>query len=145
MDDEKAFRVLEEAVQKAQLSLEKTKYFQPFLMILNDVGKIEVFENEIKNSTQSYAILEETLKECIKIGDVDVIVLAVDTEIPEKFVHDVSHGIRLHLEEKSQADKKISARFLYVPYELCQVPNEEIYIKLHTPIAVGFPAEYLCR
>ena len=142
-DDEKAFMVLEEAVQKAQLSLEKTKYFQPFLMILNSEGKIEVFENEVKDSTQSYTLLEETLKECIEMGDVDVMVLAVDTEIPENFVQDVPHGIRLHLEEKSQAGQKISARFLYVPYELCQVSNEERYVKLHAPIAVGFPAEYI--
>jgi hypothetical protein len=142
-DDEKAFRVLEEAVQKAQVSLEKTKYFQPFLMLLNSEGKIEVFENEVKDSTQSYTLLEETLKGSIKMGDIEVVVLAVDTEIPENFVQDVPHGIRLHLEEKSQVDKKISARFLYVPYELCQVPNEEMYVKLHAPIAVGFPAEYL--
>jgi len=142
-DDEKAFRVLEEAVQKAQVSLEKTKYFQPFLMLLNSEGKIEVFENEVKDSTQSYTLLEETLKGSIKMGDIEVMVLAVDTEIPENFVQDVPHGIRLHLEEKSQVDKKISARFLYVPYELCQVPNEEMYVKLHAPIAVGFPAEYL--
>ncbi len=142
-DDEKAFRVLEEAVKKAQESLEKTKHFQPFLMFLNDTGKIEVFENEIKDSTQSYTLLEESLRECIKMGDVDVMVLAVDTEIPENFVQDVPHGIRLHLEEKSQSAKKIAARFLYVPYELCQVPNEEMYVKLHAPIAVGFPAEYI--
>jgi len=144
-DDEKAFMLLEEAVNKAQLSLEKTKYFQPFLMLLNEAGKIEVFENELKDSMESYALLEETLKECIEMGDIEVMVLVVDTEIPEKFVEDIPHGIRLHLEEKSQAGKKISARFLYVPYELCQVPNEEMYVKLHTPIAVGFPAEYLIR
>ena len=144
-DDEKAFKVLEEAVHKAQASLEKTKYFQPFLMLLNDAGKIEIFENEITDSTKSYAMLEKILKEAIKMGDVDVMVLAVDTEIPENFVQDIPHGIRLHLEEKSQIDKKISARFLYVPYELCKVQNEEMYVKLHDPIAVGFPAEYIIK
>ena len=144
-DDEKAFKVLEEAVHKAQQSLEKTKYFQPFLMLLNDAGKIEVFENEITDSTKSYAMLEKILKESIKMGDVDVMVLAVDTEIPENFVKDIPHGIRLHLEEKSQIDEKISARFLYVPYELCKVENEEMYVKLHAPIAVGFPAEYIVK
>jgi peptide subunit release factor 1 (eRF1) len=144
-DDEKAFKVLEEAVHKAQESLEKTKHFQPFLMLLNDAGKIEVFENEITNSTKSYAMLEKILKESIKMGDVDVMVLAVDTVIPENFVEDIPHGIRLHLEEKSQIDEKISARFLYVPYELCKVENGEMYVKLHAPIAVGFPAEYIVK
>jgi len=141
-DDEKAFRVLEEAVEKAQASLEKTKYFQPFLMFLNNAGEIEVFENELQDATESYALLEETLRASVTMGDVEVLVLAVDTQIPENFVKDVPQGIRLHLEEKSQAGKKISARFLYVPYELRQVPGEAMYVKLHAPIAVGFPAEY---
>jgi hypothetical protein len=144
-DDEKAFKVLDEAVKKAQKSLEKTKHFQPFLMLLNDTGKIEVFENEITDSTKSYTMLENILKESIKMGDVDIMVLAVDTIIPDNFVKDIPHGIRLHLEEKSQIDEKISARFLYVPYELCKVENTEMYVKLHAPIAVGFPAEYIVK
>lgn len=142
-DDEKALRVLEGAVNKAQLSLEKTKYFQPFLMLLNNSGDIEVFENEIKDSSESYAKLEEIAKESVQMGDVDIMVLAVDTLIPENFVKDIPQGIRLHLEEKSQKDKKLSARFLYIPYELCQVKDGEMYVRLHTPITVGFPAEYI--
>ena len=142
-NDEKAFKVLEEAVQKAQESLEKTKDFQPFLMLLNDAGNIEVFENKIEDSSQSYNSLETILKESIKMGDIDVMVLAVDTVIPENFVEDIPNGIRLHLEEKSQIEKKIAARFLYVPYELYRVENGEMFVKLHTPIAVGFPAEYI--
>jgi hypothetical protein len=143
-EDEKAFNVLEQAVYKAQRSLEQTKSFQPFLMLLNDAGEIELFENEVEDSNESYTLLEETLKNRIKKGDVDIIVLAVDTLIPEKFVQDVPSGIRLHLEEKSQMEKKISARFLYVPYHLYRVGNEgEISVKLHAPIPVGFPAEYI--
>ena len=144
-NDEKAFKVLEEAVQKAQESLEKTKYFQPFLMLLNNAGEIEVFENEITDSFQSYTLLEKILKESIKMGDIDVMVLAVDTVIPENFAGDIPNSICLHLEEKSQIDKKIAARFLYVPYELCKVEEGEMYVKLHTPIAVGFPAEYITK
>jgi len=142
-DDEKALSILEAAVEKAQTSLEKTKHFQPFLMLLNDKGETEVFENEIKESAQSYAQLEKIVEEAVKMGDIEVMVLAVDTMIPENFVKDIPQGIRLHLEEKSQADKKISARFLYVPYELCQMKNEAMYVKLHAPIAVGFPAKYI--
>ena len=144
-NDEKAFKILEEAVHKAQASLEKTKHFQPFLMLLNDAAKIEVFENEIKDSAQSYKLLETILKESIKMGNVDIMVLAVDTVIPENFVKDIPNGIRLHLEERSQIDKKIAARFLYVPYELCRVEDGEMYVKLHAPIAVGFPAEYIVK
>jgi len=143
--DEKAFQLLEKAVYKAQESLEQTKHFQPFLMLLNDAGKIEVFENEIKDSTQSYELLEKTLKIRMNSADVDVMVLVVDTLIPDKFVKDVSIGIRLHLEEKSQIDNKIGARFLYVPYELCRVDDGELFVKLHAPIPVGFPAEYIIK
>ncbi len=142
-EDEKAFSVLEQAVYKAQKALELTKYFQPFLMLLNDAGEIELFENEVEDSNESYALLEEILKKRIKKGDVDVIVLVVDTRIPENFVKDVPSSIRLHLEEKSQIDKKVAARFLYVPYELCSVGDGKIFAKLHNPIPVGFPAEYI--
>ena len=143
--DEKAFLILEKAVYKAQESLEKTKHFQPFLMLLNDAGEIEIFENEVQDSTESYTLLEEILKERIKNTDIDVMVLVVDTLIPDKFVEDVSSGIRLHLEEKSQIDNKIGARFLYVPYELCKVGDGEMFVKLHAPIPVGFPSEYIIK
>jgi len=143
--DERAFKVLEKAVYKAQASLEKTKHFQPFILLLNDAGEIEVFENEIKDSTESYAALEEVLKERIKERDVDVLVLLVDTLIPDKFVQGVPTGIRVHLEERSQIETKIGARFLYVPYELCKVGEGELFVKLHAPIPVGFPAEYIVK
>ena len=141
--DERALQVLEKAVYRAQESLEATKHFQPFLMLLNDAGEIELFENEVEDSTESYTLLEKTLKERIKEGDVDVMVLLVDTLIPEKFVQNVPSGIRVHLEEKSQIGKKIGARFLYVPYELCKIGDGELFVKLHAPIPVGFPAEYI--
>ncbi len=145
--DERALQVLEKAVYHAQNLLEQTKHFQPFLMLLNDAGEIEVFENEIEDSIASYTALEETLKVRIHSNDIDIdiMVLVVDTLIPDKFVKDVSSGIRLHLEEKSQIYNKIGARFLYVPYELCKVADSELFVKLHTPIPVGFPAEYIVK
>lgn len=144
-DDERALKVLEKAVYRAQASLEETKYFQPFIMLLNDAGKIEVFENEIKDSTESYAALEEVLKKRIKKCDVDILVLLVDTMIPEKLAKDVPGGIRIHLEEKSQLKNKIGARFLYVPYELCKAGDGKLFVKLHAPIPVGFPAQYIIK
>ncbi|PTB88074.1 hypothetical protein C9925_00500 [cyanobacterium G8-9] len=142
-EDEKALQLLEKAVYKAQDSLATTKHFQPFLMIRTDVGNIEVYENQIENTSESYADLEVTLTKRLSKGDVDIMVLVVDTVIPDKFVEDISSGIRVHLEEKSQKDKKIGARFLYVPYELCRVGDGELFVKLHMPIPVGFPAEYI--
>ncbi len=142
-EDEKALKVLGKAIDKAQASLEQTKHFQPFLMLLTDDGEIEVYENKIKDSSESYGLLEETLRMRVEKEDVDVMVLVVDTIIPDKFAADVSSGIRVHLEEKSQKDKAIGARFLYVPYALCKVGDGNIFAKLHTPIPVGFPAEYI--
>ncbi len=143
-DDEKAFQILETAVYRAQDSMQKTKYFLPFLVLLNDAGEIEVFENDHDESTQGYVLLEETLRERLKEkSDVDVIALVIDTQIPENFVGDVPNGIRIHLEEKSQMHKKLGARYLYVPYELCKAADSEMFVKLHTPIPVGFPAEFL--
>ena len=114
-------------------------------MLLNDSAKIEIYENEVEDSHKSYSILENILRERVANGDVDVMVLAVDTLIPENFVQDVPSSIRLHLEEKSQIDKKIAGRFLYVPYELFQIGDGEMFVKLHNPISVGFPAEYIVR
>jgi len=141
--DVRAFTLLEQAVEKAQTSLANTKYFQPFLMLLTDDGKVEVYENEIKDSTQSYEDLEEQLKVRLTSKDIDIMILAVDTVIPEQLSQGISSGIRLHLEEKSQMHNKIGARFLYVPYALCQVGEGEMFVKLYAPIPVGFPAEYI--
>jgi len=142
-EDAKALQLLEKAVYKAQDSLEATKHFNPFLMLLTDADEIEVYENEIDNASESYALLETKLIQRIKENDVDIVVLVVDTVIPDKFVQDISSGIRIHLEEKSQKDKKIGARFLYVPYELCRVGDGEMFVRLDVPIPVGFPAEYI--
>lgn len=142
-EDAKALELLEKAVYKAQNALEKTTHFQPFLMLLTESHEVEVYENEVEDSIESYALLENLLTKRVKKGDIDIMILAVDTMIPEKFVDNISIGIRLHLEEKSQRDKKIGARYLYVPYELCQIKGEDMYVRLHHPIPVGFPAEYI--
>ena len=142
--DDKAMLVLEKAVYRAQALLEKTQKFTPFLMILDDDGSIDIVENEVEDSVESYALLGETLKIRITEGNVDVMVMVVDTLIPDNFVQDVPSSIRLHLEEKSQIDKGVAARFIYVPYTLHKV-EEKIFTKLHTPIPVGFPAEYIVK
>ena len=142
-EDAKALHLLEKAVYKAQDSLEATKHFQPFLMLLTDAGETEVYENEIEDSQESYAQLETIARQRIEKNDIDIMVLVVDTVIPDKFVQDIASGIRVHLEEKSQRDNKIGARFLYVPYALCRIGDGKMFVKLYTPIPVGFPSEYI--
>jgi hypothetical protein len=142
-EDNKALQLLEKAVYKAQTALEKTTCFQPFLLLLTDAGKEEIYENKIEDSTKSYTLLEEVLTKRLLQNDIDIMILVVDTIIPDKFAENVSVGIRMHLEEKSQKDKKIGARYLYVPYELCQSTQNSLFVRLHAPIPVGFPAEYI--
>ena len=142
-EDEIALGFIEKAVFKAQKTLVEFSAFRPFSMLLTDSGKIEIYENELDNIGDSYALLEEEIAQRIKKNDISILILAVDTEIPENFSKGIPMSIRIHLEEKSQIGKIIGARFLYVPYELCQTLSREKFVRLHAPIAVGFPSEYL--
>ncbi len=142
-NEDKAMLVLEKAIAKAQVSLEETKFFKPFMIILNSDGELEFFENELVDNTNSYEALEKKAKELICNVDMDVIVIAVDTAIPENFAKGTPQSIRLHVEEKCRIDKKIGARYIYVPYELYQLENEKLEVRLQNPIAIAFPAEYI--
>ncbi len=140
--DDKAMEILEKAIYYAQEQLEKRQKFQPFAMVLNENGNIDTIENSIKDSNECYESLGETVKGCIAKDNIEIMVMVVDTLIPDNFSKEVPNSIRVHLEERSQIDKKIAARFLYVPYTLHKV-EEKILTKLHIPIPVGFPAEYI--
>lgn len=141
--DEKAFYILEKAIYKAEKSLQKTKIIQPFLIVLTDSEEVEIYENKIENLEESYAQLEEVAKEQLKVKDIDVMVLVCETLLPRHISQNPSRSIRLHLEEKSQIDKKIGARFLYVPYEFVQTDEKMTSLHLNTPIPVGFPAVFI--
>jgi len=142
--DEKAFSLLEKAVDKAQISLQNTKSFQPFMMLLDDDdGEIIFYHHNIENSEKSYAQLEKDLEERMHKKDIDIVVLVMDTVMPKGLSSESSTAIRIHLEEKSQIKHKIGARFIYVPYTLNTVTKGKVYVTLYTPVAVGFPAEYI--
>ena len=142
-DDEKALQVLHKAVEIAQENLVEKKEFKPFLLLLNDTQEELLFKNEEIDSNKSYELLEVVAKEKIATNNIEVMVLVVDTIVPEKFSKDTPMGIRLHLEEKSQLHNKLGARFIYVPYELCKIGDGEMFVKLLDPIPVGLPAEYI--
>jgi len=143
-DDERAMLILEKAVMRAKAMLESTQGFRPFAMMLYEDGSIKSIENRVNDIENSYEQLRDSMKIRADEGGVDVLAIAIDTLIPERFAKDVPNGIRLHLEEKSQKDKKVSARYIYVPYQLVQEASSgDIYAQLHTPVPVGFPAEFL--
>ena len=141
--DEKAYRLLEASVNRAQSALETKKHFKPFLLLLNDKGVVEFFDNEEEDSAQSYILLEALLRVRIKENDVEVLVLAVETTMPERLTKDTGSAIRLHLEEKSQLENKIGARFIYVPYTLCTTGEDMLSVSLFSPVPVGLRAEYI--
>lgn len=140
--DEIVFSLLEKAVGRAELSLAESQSFKPFAMTLDSQFKVSVWENDIKDTHDNYTLLgEEILSDIVNI---DVLVMVVDTTMPEQFGDSSAHTIRLHLEERSLADQKLSARFIFVPYSLHRKSGyDEVYVKLGTPTPVSFPAEYL--
>jgi hypothetical protein len=143
-NDERAIMILEKAVIKAKKDLEINQNFRPFAMILHTDGRIKIIENKIKDIEESYELLRNSMEIRVREDDIDIIALVIDTLIPERFKKGVSTGIRLHIEEKSQKNLQVSARYIYVPYELCKsFKSDEVFIKLYTPIPVGFPAEFI--
>ena len=145
--EEKALLLLEKAVNKATLSIEKSLSFRPFLMMLDIDGTIKTVENRASTNEESYALLESSFKGRVHETNIDVALLATADMMPARYTKkEPIPAIRLHLEEKSQLDKKISARFIYVPYSLHRFKDsEEIFAQIGTPIPVGFPAEYLAK
>ncbi|MEA3492755.1 MAG: hypothetical protein U9R27_12770, partial [Campylobacterota bacterium] len=143
-NDEKALLLLEKAVERAKVSLEVTQKFRPFMMILNKDGAASTIENQVEDMQDSYDRLGDSLKDRVKSDDIDVLVLAVDAMMPSRFGKGSLHSIRLHIEEQSQLQKDISARFIYLPYRLYSIEGK-IVVELDTPVPVGFPAEYLLK
>jgi len=142
--DKKAFELLEKAIIKAQNGLKKGAAFNPFLFILTSEGVLKTIENKAIDPKESYALLEDSLKQRVLEGDIDILIIAVDATMPERYRTDMDDCIQLHLEERSQLDKKISARFIYVPYKLYrQSEDDEVSIQLGNPVPAGFPAQYL--
>jgi len=144
-NDEKALLLLEKAVMKAKISIEKNFSFRPFLMLLDTDGKIKTIENRAYTNEESYTLLEASFKGRVNEANIDIALLATGDMMPSRYTKEKPiPAIRLHIEEKSQLQKQISARFIYVPYSLHRFKgSEEVFAEIGTPIPVGFPAEYL--
>jgi hypothetical protein len=143
--DDRAIDMLEKAVAKAKLSIEKNLTFRPFLMTLNMEGVLKSIENREPSDEYSYARLEESIADRAIEDKLEFIILAMSDYMPERYSDGKpKKAIRLHFEERSQLSKVVSARYLYVPYTIHRVVDEEGYhVELGIPIPVGFPAEYL--
>ena len=144
-DEERAVMMLEKSVLYAKNLLEKEQKLKPFAMVLYQDGSIKTIHNRVSDPEESYALLQEGLKIRVKEGEVDIIVLLIDTMIPERFSKSgILDGIRIHIEEKSKENERVGARFIYVPYQLCKTSqSQEIFADLYPPVPMSFPAEFI--
>ncbi|WP_416768886.1 hypothetical protein ACM66T_05870 [Sulfurimonas sp. ST-25] len=141
-DEEKLFEMVERCVADAVLALEEERPLVPFAKLLAQDGSVRELACESGEEKQCYEQLLERLKGEVKMGDVDAVALVARVTIPEQYSAPSPQGIRIHVEEKAQAHKKISARLLYVPYDLFAADGEaKRSVMLHNPIAIGMPME----
>ena len=143
MDNEELFLMLEECVGHASRQLTNGQNLESFAMVLepnNDTRHISVEEMD---GEARYEALIEILRSEAKAQSITAIALLSNVTIPENFNPAVSTGIRIHIEEKDfKAENKLSARLLYVPYQLFKTTSDEtIQIQLHDPIPVGLACE----
>jgi len=148
ISDDKVIELLEKAVNRAVVSIEKEMSFRPFLMTIDNKHIIKTIENRALSKGESYELLQDSIRGRVQESQMEVAVLVTGDMMPSRYIKDniPTPAIRIHLEEKSQLEQKISARFIYVPYTLHRIKNStDIFAKVGTPIPVGFPAEYLAK
>jgi len=143
MDNEHLFIMLDECINYAKEVLISSQNLSSFAMVLEHDNSMRSLElNETDDETR-YEKLLEMLKNEAKEEKITAMALLSNVTIPENFSPAVSSGIRIHIEEKAfKADNKLSARLLYVPYQLFKTKEDNtIQIHLHDPIPVGLGCE----
>lgn len=142
MNDEKLFEMLDACVAEAVNLLEKGETLEPFAMILECDDRAHRLSFDESDQERLYTRLHEALKAEAARGEIKATALLARVTIPEGFGAPVSDGIRIHVEERASSHKKLSARLLYIPYQLYRTGEEgKITVHLHPPIPVGMPAE----
>jgi len=106
----------------------------------NDVRSVTVEE---QYGEERYEALLEVLRDEAQAEKITAMALIANVTIPESFSPAVSSGIRIHVEEKDfKTENKLSARLLYVPYQLYKTKEDnQVHIQLHDPIPVGLACE----
>lgn len=143
MDNEHLFIMLDECINYAKEVLISSQNLSSFAMVLEHDNSMRSLELSEDNDELRYEKLLEMLRVEAKEEKITAIALLSNVTIPENFSPAVSSGIRIHIEEKAfKADNKLSARLLYVPYQLFKTKEDEtIQIHLHDPIPVGLGCE----
>lgn len=143
MDNEHLFIMLDECINYAKEVLTSSKQLESFAMVLEPNNDIRSIDTDESDGERRYETLLEILRDEAKADKITAIALLSNVTIPDNFSPAVSSGIRIHVEEKDfQADNKLSARLLYVPYQLYKTKGDDtIQIQLHDPIPVGLACE----
>ena len=143
MDNEELFLMLEECVGHASQQLTKGQSLESFAMVLQANSQTRHVSVDEMDGETRYEALLDILRSEAKAQTITAIALLSNVTIPENFNPTVSTGIRIHIEEKDfKAENKLSARLLYVPYQLFKTTTDDtIQIQLHEPIPVGLACE----
>lgn len=143
MDNEHLFIMLDECINYAKEVLTSSNKLESFAMVLEENNDIRSIHSELQDEEERYEDLLAKLRDEAKAKRISAIALLSNVTIPESFSPAVSSGIRIHVEEKDfQADNKLSARLLYIPYQLFKTKEDDtVQIHLHDPIPVGLACE----
>jgi len=143
MDNEHLFVMLDDCIDYAKEVLISSKNLESFAMVLEPDNSVRSITISEQSGEERYEALLEVLRDEAKSEKITAMALLANVTIPDNFSPAVSSGIRIHIEEKDfKAENKLSARLLYVPYQLYKSKDDEqIHIKLHDPIPVGLACE----
>ena len=143
MDNEHLFVMLDECIEYASKILISDNTLNSFAMVLDKDNNIGSVSSDETDGFIRYEYLLQTLRDEAKTNKIAAIALLANVTIPDNFNAPVSSGIRIHIEEKAfTSDNKLSARLLYVPYQLFKTKDDETtQIKLHDPIPIALACE----
>lgn len=140
--EERLFDMVERCVADAVLALENDTPLAPFAKVLQSQDGVRDVPCMSADEKTCYEALLRRLIAEVRMGDIDAVALTARVTIPDHYNPSSPQGIRIHVEEKADAHKKIGGRLLYVPYELfAGEGSDKRSVMLHTPIAVGIPME----
>ena len=144
--EEKLFELVERCVADAVLALEEDAPLPPFAKVLHSDGRLRDIPCLGDDEKTCYEMLLGRLRGEVAMGDIDAVALTARVTIPEHYGAPSPQGIRIQLEERSRRHEKLSAKLLYVPYELLASGDaQKRSVLLHRPIAVGLPYEIYTR
>lgn len=141
-DEERLFALAQCCVTDAVTALEYDTPLVPFAKLLSTDGDYRDIYTEDQNEANCYENLVMRLRAEVLMDDIEAVSVTARVTIPEHLSASSPQGIRIHLEEKAKIHAKLSARLLYIPYELLSIEGEsKRHVMLHTPLCVGIPMQ----